>query len=107
MASLPPLLTAILWVVIGAGLGAAHLVWLWRAVRAVDGQEPVVAGRRLSGGLPLRLVVMLPFLLVAVNMGFYACIGVVIGLWLGRALAYLLVSRMGSGQEASGTAGQD
>jgi len=86
---------AMLWGLIGTALGAAHVAVLWRALGAVEGCESEEAARRLVRGFPLRLIAMVPFLLGAVSMGFFACVGVVVGLLAGRMVAYWFLRRLG------------
>jgi hypothetical protein len=94
---LPPGLELTLWLVIGALGGAAHLLVLRWAVERVRGCTAEVAGRRLVGGYPLRVLAWLPVLAGAAISGLYACLGLVGGLWVGRLAAYRYCARSGTG----------
>ena len=100
---MPPLSDVAMGIGIGALAGAAHLLVLHRAVEGLAGRDAETARRRLARGYLLRLVAFLPLLGWAAVSGLGACLGLVAGLLLGRALTYGALARV----EWSGTGRRD
>ncbi|MEA3408401.1 MAG: hypothetical protein U9R48_10045 [Chloroflexota bacterium] len=82
------LMPGLFWTFVGAGFSWLHLFLLRQALGRVFGhvadQTPADAGRRMVRGLPLRLVLLMPFLLFAVQGGIIAAAGLILGSLLGR-----------------------
>ncbi|HHX65311.1 MAG TPA: hypothetical protein GX702_10530 [Chloroflexi bacterium] len=83
-----PLLQIIIWFVIGAGCGCAHLLWLRRSLNRVDAEKPRTI-RRFALGMPLRLLAVAPFLILAARQGLPASVGFILGSVIGRWALYL------------------
>lgn len=77
-----------LWVLAGLGAAGVHLLLLRVALNRVGDATSYEAARRITWGLPLRLLALTPFLLGAAKSGLLACGGLVVGLLLGRWLLY-------------------
>jgi hypothetical protein len=72
-----------LWVVLGAAAACLHL-WLLR--RAIPREPTAAAAQRVLAGYPLRLLIQLPLLYLAVRGGLPACGGLIVGSVAGRWL---------------------
>lgn len=81
------------WLLIGLASSALHLALLRRSLEAARGRKAELAGRRVAGGLPLRLLALSPVLYLAARSGLAACIGLAAGLSAGRILAGIWVLR--------------
>ncbi|MBM3188228.1 MAG: hypothetical protein FJZ90_05835 [Chloroflexi bacterium] len=87
-----------LWTLIGVGVSWFHLLLLDHAVRRAGERSPRNAAWRVSRGMPLRLALLTPFLLGAVQAGLVACASLILGLLAGRMVVYWgFVSRQGVG----------
>jgi len=75
------------WLLAGLATCLVHYLLLWLALARVRELSPGQAGRRMRRGLPLRLLVLAPILLVVARSGLVACAGWVVGSLLGRWLA--------------------
>lgn len=96
---------ALLWVLPGIGLAWLHLVLLRRAIDRVAGLSPYEAKKRVVRGLPVRLLVLCPVMALSVRAGLFASAGLVVGLLLGRSLAWQLVTWRGRSPTVSGPRG--
>lgn len=92
MSSPAPAITALLWVLVGLVVGAAHLWVLHRALARVDVLDPGKAGARLALTFPLRLLAVAPILFLAARAGLWACLGLVAGSVTSRWLVLGLFS---------------
>ena len=90
------LVSVLPWLLIGVGTCLLHAFLVQRALARVTGLAPTDAGRRMRKGLPLRLLVVAPFLLVAARTGLSACVGWTAGSLLGRWLIARYHTRVGS-----------
>ena len=73
-----------------------HLWLVERALRSAAHLAPAKAGKRVARGLPLRLLVLAPILVLAVRTGLWACLGWVLGAWVGRWVALWYRRRYGA-----------
>ena len=83
----------LLGIVMGGVASEAHLLLLRHALARAEGADGSKARQIVIRGLPLRLLVTTPFLGVAAVTGLSACIGLVIGMGVGRWLAVRSHSR--------------
>lgn len=88
-----PILAVILGLVMGGLASASHLLLLRHALARATGEDGDRARRIILRGLPLRLLITTPFLVVAATAGLFSCVGLVIGLGLGRWFAVRSHSR--------------
>jgi hypothetical protein len=74
------------WVLVGVGFSWLHLFLLRRSlVHVADAdQSPDDAGKQIARSLPLRLVLLSPFLLIVARAGVVASGGLILGSLLGR-----------------------
>ena len=89
------IVTALLWITIGAVVASAHFIILRTAVQRARNLESTDAQRRISNGLPLRLLLWFPALLLAAHSGFIPCVALIVGLLLARWSLYLWTIRHG------------
>lgn len=73
-----------LWILIGFGATCLHLTLLRRSLAGVGRLDPSDARRRITRGLPLRLLVLSPIMLLAARSGLGACTSLIAGFLLGR-----------------------
>jgi len=83
--------TALLWIIIGAAVASAHLLMLRTVVQRARNLEST----RIMKGLPLRLLIWFPVLLLAAHSGFIPCVALIVGLLLARWSLYLWTIRHG------------
>jgi len=79
---------ALLWTVVGIAASLVHLALLRRALLASLNLAPQRAKERVSRGLPFRLLILTPVLVLAARSGLIACIAFVVGSLIGRWLAF-------------------
>lgn len=96
---------ALIWILAGIGLAWLHLVLLRRAIDRVMGLSAHQAKKRLVRGLPLRLLVLCPVMVLSAKAGLLACAGLIVGLLLGRWLAWHLAISRGQSATVSSTRG--
>ncbi len=89
------IVTALLWITIGAAVASAHFMMLRTVVQRARNLESTDAQRRIMKGLPLRLLIWVPVLLLAARSGFVPCIALIVGLLLARWSLYLWTIRHG------------
>lgn len=84
----------ILWGIAGIAVGAVHVWMIRRALSHLEGEtDPYRARRLMLRRIPLRLLALMPILLGAVLNGLPACLGLVMGLLIGRLAAVALYFR--------------
>jgi hypothetical protein len=83
MNNISPWVVALVWLLIGAACGCAHLLWLRRSLNRLDANNPG-SMQRLVLGLPLRLLAVAPFLFFAARSGLPSSGGFILGSLLGR-----------------------
>ena len=84
---------SVLWLLVGVGVACLHMLLLGRAVEGLAQVEARHAARRVMMGLPLRLLVVAPFLLMAARQGAIACGALMLGWLIARWFACCLVLR--------------
>ena len=77
---------ALLWVFMGGLAALFHLLLLRYALAHAVNADPVDAGKQIMMGMPLRLLVISPVMLLAARAGLVACGGLVLGFLFGRGL---------------------
>ena len=83
-----------LWIAVGVALSGVHLAMLWAALSRAANKPAQQAGYSIVKGLPLRLLVLTPMLVLAARSGLWACLGLVIGSVAGRwAICYVVERR--------------
>ena len=93
-------MTVWLWPAMGVLLSGIHMAMIGFALRRAATKPAEQAGRIIMWGLPLRLLVLTPILILAVQSGLWACLGLVIGSLAGRWTICYLVERRGRGGAA-------
>jgi hypothetical protein len=87
--------TVWLWLAMGVLLSGMHMAMIGFALSRVATKPAEEAGRMIVRGLPLRLLVLTPLLILAVQSGLWACLGLVTGSVAGRWTICYLVERRG------------
>ena len=82
--SVPLLVRGFLWTLAGVGFAWLHLFLLRLSLAHIADQSPVDAGKRIARSLPLRLVLLSPFLFLVARTGPVAFSGLILGSLLGR-----------------------
>jgi len=72
------------WLLAGVGFSWLHLFLLRRSLVRVADRSPADAGKHMARSLPLRLILLSPFLLLVARGGAIASAGLVLGSLLGR-----------------------
>lgn len=89
---MPPLVIGLGWALAGALAGWLHMLMLRRALGSPAAMEHAM--RRVALQLPLRLLVMAPFVVGAALSGLAGCLGLIAGLMAGRVTAVLYYERL-------------
>ena len=87
--------TVWLWIPIGMVLSGIHLAMIGFALSRAATKPAEQAGRMIVQGLPLRLLILTPILILAAQSGLWACLGLVIGSVAGRWTICYMVERRG------------
>ncbi len=87
--------TVWLWIAVGVAFSGIHLAMIGFALNRAASKPAEQAGRMIVQGLPLRLLVLTPILILAAQNGLWACLGLVIGSVGGRWTICYLVERRG------------
>ena len=83
------MITAAYWVPVGLLMACLHLLLLARVAGFAKHLAPQEARNRFLRGLPFRLLLWTPVLAFAAQSGLQACLGIVVGSFLGRQAALL------------------
>ncbi|MBN1402334.1 MAG: hypothetical protein JXA74_15950 [Anaerolineae bacterium] len=84
------MLRLLLWLLLGAAAGALHLLLLKGSVRRASLLPAQKAKGAILRGLPLRMLLWVPFLVPAARSGGMACGSLLVGSWLVRLAALWL-----------------
>jgi hypothetical protein len=84
-----------LWIVGGVLLSGIHMAMIGFALSRAATKPAEEAGRIIARGLPLRLLILTPILILAAQSGLWACLGLVIGSVAGRWTICYMVERRG------------
>jgi hypothetical protein len=87
--------TVWLWIIVGVLLSGVHMAMIGSALSRAATKPAEEAGRIIVRGLPLRLLILTPILILAAQNGLWACLGLVIGSVAGRWTICYLVERRG------------
>jgi hypothetical protein len=87
--------TVWLWIAVGVLLSGIHMAMIGFALSRAAAKPAEQAGRMVVQGLPLRLLVLTPILVLAAQSGLWACLGLVTGSVAGRWIICYLVERRG------------
>jgi hypothetical protein len=96
------LLEITLWLLLGAAVGGAHLLLLSQSVGRASALPPLKARAAILRGLPLRLLLWAPVLVLAARSGALACGSFLVGSWLARLAAVWLGRPSSRATPASG-----
>ena len=88
-------MTVWLWIPMGVVLSGMHLAMIGFALSRAATKPAEQAGRMIVQGLPLRLLILTPILILAAQSGLWACLGLVIGSVAGRWTICYMVERRG------------
>jgi len=79
-----PVFQFLLWSLVGSGAAFTHLWLLHRCIEGTRNLDPNQAMKRITSGLSLRLLAMLPILFLVARGGLVASLGFVLGYLLSR-----------------------
>lgn len=81
----------LLWVLIGAVASWLHVTLLRWTLNRLRASEARKAARLVTAGMPVRLLLLSPVLLLAARSGIYSSVGLIIGFSAGRWAYFLAV----------------